>query len=144
VRSVSQHQTIQRPVEALSAVETEIYYLPEYFYWDLFTPTSVGCTYGGTFNRTKKVGTRHLFDFDHCELIANFKMTGDGSYHTENDRFVLDIKTAGRWTCYLKYVRTGERIKITGKCNGKPINADRDDDDREKHKMPNSNEPKEG
>lgn len=133
------------PSEALSAVETEIYYLPEYFYWDLFTPTSVGCTYGGTFNfDTNNAGTRHLFDFDHCELIANFKMTGDGSYHTENDRFVLDIRTAGRWTCSLRYVRTGERIKITGKCNGKPINADRDDDDREKHKMPNSNEPKEG
>jgi hypothetical protein len=36
------------PQNALSSVETEIYYLPEYFYWDGFTPTAVGCTYGGT------------------------------------------------------------------------------------------------
>jgi hypothetical protein len=44
----------------------------------------------------------------------------------------------------LKYVRTGERLNITGKCNGRSINEDRDDDDREKHKMPNVAEPKEG
>jgi hypothetical protein len=70
-------------------------------------------------------------------------LTGDGSYHIENDRFVLEVKTAGRWTCNLKYVRHGEKLNITGKCNGKSINADRDDDAREKHQVPSLNEPKE-
>ncbi|HET9911806.1 MAG TPA: alpha/beta fold hydrolase, partial [Anaerolineales bacterium] len=41
-------KSFQDPSEALSSAETEIYYLPEFFYWDGFTPTSVGCTYGGT------------------------------------------------------------------------------------------------
>jgi hypothetical protein len=56
-------------------------------------------------------------------------------YHTENDRFVLNIKTAGRWMCNLKYVRTGEQLKITGQCNGRPIHID-DGVDRETQKMP--------
>jgi hypothetical protein len=85
------------PSEAVSAVETEIYYLPEYFYWDLLTSTTAGCTYGGIFNfHTNNAGTRYLFDFDHCEFVANFRMTADGSYHPEMDRFVLDIKATGR------------------------------------------------
>jgi hypothetical protein len=90
----------------------------------------VGCTYGGTFDfRTNQAGTRHHFDFDRCEFIANFSMTGNGFYHPENDRFVLNVKTTGRWTCNLKYVRTGERLKITGKCNGRPIQIGGDNDD---------------
>ena len=70
-------------------------------------------------------------------------MTGNGSYNTENDRFVLEVKTTGRWTCNLKYVGFGEKVNLTGKCNGKSINTDRDDDDREKHQAPNLQEPKE-
>lgn len=131
------------PAEALSAVETEIYYLPEFFYWEGFTSTATGCTYGGTFNfDTNNAGTRYLFDFHQCEFIEKFRMTGDGFYNTENDRFVLEVKTTGRWTCNLKYVRTGEQLKITGKCNGKSIDGERDDDHREKHRVPNLNEPK--
>lgn len=132
------------PLEALSLIETEIYYLPEFFYWDGFTPTATGCTYGGTFDfTTNNAGTRYLFDFHQCEFIANLRLSGDGFYNTENDRFVLDVKTSGRWSCNLKYVRFGEKLNITGKCDGKSIKADRDDDDREKHRVPNLSEPKE-
>jgi hypothetical protein len=131
------------PIEALSLIETEIYHLPEFFYWDEFTPTATGCTYGGTFNfTTNNAGTRYLFDLDQCEFIANFRLTGQGFYNIERDRFVLMVKTTGRWTCNLKYVREGEKLNITGKCNGKSIDAGRDDDAREKHQVPNLNEPK--
>lgn len=34
-------------LEAMSMLEDEIYYLPEYYYWDYVTPTSVGCPFGG-------------------------------------------------------------------------------------------------
>ena len=133
----------QNPSEIISSVETEIYYLPEFFYWDVFTPTSVGCTYGGTFDfRTNSAGTRYIFGFDHCEFIANFSMTGKGSYNTENDRFVLELKTTGRWTCNLKYVRLGEKVNLTGRCNGASVNEDHDDADKENHQVPNLKQPK--
>ncbi len=34
--------------KAFSAIETEIYYLPEFYYWDGAEPESIGCNYGGT------------------------------------------------------------------------------------------------
>jgi hypothetical protein len=69
-------------------------------------------------------------------------MTGEGTYNVEADRFILRVQTTGRWICNLKYVRTGDRINVTGRCNGKPINADRPDNDRDKHQMPDLNAPK--
>jgi hypothetical protein len=131
------------PVEALSSIETEIYYLPEFFYWDGFTPIAVGCTYGGAFGfDMDNAGTRYRFNFDQCEFIANFEMTGSGRYHIEFDRFALDVKTTGRWMCDVEYVRKGDRINLSGKCNGKPIRADRDDNHRDRHQMPNLSESK--
>jgi len=131
------------PREAFSAVETEIYYLPEFFYWDGFTPTSVGCTYGGTFDfGLNSTGTRYSFDLNRCDFASGFKLTGTGFYNPENDRFVLEVKTAGRWTCDLKYTRLGERINVTGKCDGKSVNEDRDDDDKEHHQAPDPKEAK--
>jgi hypothetical protein len=67
-------------------------------------------------------------------------MTGTGSYNLEIDRFVLNLKTTGRWNCDLRYVRRGEKITLTGKCDGKPINMDRDDKDKKQHQLPNLNE----
>jgi pimeloyl-ACP methyl ester carboxylesterase len=134
-------ESFKNPVEAFSAIETEIYYLPEYYYWDLFTPTSVGCTYGGTFSfEPNNAGTRYNFQLNHCEFIANFKLTGKGFYNIENDRFTLTVKTAGRWTCNLTYTRRGENINITGKCGGKSINQDHHDVDKEKPQAPNLQE----
>lgn len=132
------------PRNALSAVETEIYYLPEYFYWDGYTPTAVGCTYGGALNfAANNAGTRYNFTLDKCAFTTNFIMTGSGFYNINNDRFVLEVKTTGRWKCDLQYVRTGENINVTGKCDGRSINENRNDDDRDKHKAPDHRENKE-
>ena len=131
------------PQNALSSVETEIYYLPEYFYWDGFTPAAVGCTYGGTLGIDSNfAGTRSLFTLNKCAFTTNFIMTGTGSYNADTDRFVLEVSTTGRWKCNLKYVRSGERINITGKCDGKPVNDNHNDKDQDKHKAPDHKETK--
>jgi pimeloyl-ACP methyl ester carboxylesterase len=136
-------RSFRDPSDVLPAVETEISYLPEFYYWDQYTPTSVGCTYGGTFQfEANKSGKRSLFELRRCELIANFSMTGEGFYNSENDRFVLDIRTTGRWACNLRYVRVGEKLNVTGKCDGKSIRADRVDHEHEKHQMPGFQEAK--
>jgi hypothetical protein len=69
-------------------------------------------------------------------------MTGLGLYDTENDRFTLAVKTAGRWKCDLVYDRIGEEINVIGKCNGKSINRDLNDLDIERHRVPNLKEVK--
>ena len=136
-------KSFQHLAEALSAAETEIYHLPEFYYWDGFTPTGVGCNYGGTFDfALDDAGTRYNFALDRCEFTTNFKMTGSGLYNSENDRFVLDIKTTGRWSCDLVYARKGEMINITGKCNGKRIDGSFAANPGAQHQMPGLNEPK--
>ena len=113
------------PLEALSSAETEISYLPEYYYWDGFEPTRVGCTYGGVLGfEYNASGSRSLFTLKDCAFTRHFIMTGTGFHIINTDRFVLEVSTSGRWQCILKYVRTGERIKVTGKCNGKPIGGE--------------------
>lgn len=107
-------------LDALSWTETEISYLPEYYYWDAFTTTQVGCTLGGTL-AFESTGSRYLFTFDQCAFANDFVITGTGSYQLTPDRFVLSISTQGRWDCTIKYTRTGENTTLTGKCDGKPI-----------------------
>lgn len=125
------------PRNALSAMETEIYYLPEFYYWDGFTPTSVGCNYGGTLGfELNNPGTRINFTLNKCTFAEKFIMTGAGFYNVNNDRFVLNVSTTGRWKCNLKYDRKGENIKITGKCDGKNINSDYFDTEYLWHLLP--------
>lgn len=103
--------------EALASIENEINYIAEYYYWDGFTPTSTACTQNGILSfDANNAGTKYNFTLDHCAFTKNFTLTGTGSYNTNNDRFVLDVSTTGRWKCDLKYVRAGEDVKITGKC----------------------------
>ena len=129
--------TFRSPRKALSAMETEIYYLPEFYYWDTTTPTSVGCNNGGVLNfAPNSSGTKYNFTLSNCALTTNFIMTGTGSYNIYTDRFVLDVKTTGRWQCNLRYVRLGAKVNITGRCDGKSVNENYNDDDLKLHNAP--------
>jgi pimeloyl-ACP methyl ester carboxylesterase len=129
--------------EAFSVIETELYYLPEFFYWDGFTPTSSGCTYGGTFSfGTNEAGTRYNYKWKRCQFVSNFIVTGSGFHNIENNRIRADIKIAGRWTCALHYERSNNQVNLTGKCNGEPINQFFEDKDIERHQIPEVGEPK--
>jgi pimeloyl-ACP methyl ester carboxylesterase len=129
---------------ALSSVETEIYYLPEFYYWDGFTPTAVGCPHDGLFGfASNDDGTIYEFSLDKCAFTDHFTLTGTGSYDTNADEFILTVSTRGRWKCDLEYHRGGEDISVTGKCSGKDVGKEHDDDDGEDHhKAPDLKEPK--
>jgi pimeloyl-ACP methyl ester carboxylesterase len=132
------------PLAALLVIETEIYHLPEFYYWDGYTPTSVGCTYGGTlYFDTEEDGTTYNVKVKHCQLVANFGLTGSGWHDTVNERMSADLKITGRWSCTVHYERTGDQVHASGKCNGKPFNIERTDENSEWHDVPNLNEPKE-
>jgi hypothetical protein len=109
-------------LDALGWTETEISYLPEYYYWDGYTPTQVGCTLGGTL-AFDAGATKYLYTLDQCAFTNDFIMTGTGSYQPSSDRFILTISTEGRWECTIKYTRTGVKTTLTGTCDGKPIRA---------------------
>jgi pimeloyl-ACP methyl ester carboxylesterase len=111
------------PLDALASAETEITYLPEYYYWDGVEATSAGCNVGGTLN-FRADGDKYAFTLDTCAFTRGFSMTGTGSYDPDKDRFVLKVATTGRWQCQLKYVRTGDQSNVTGVCDGKKVERD--------------------
>jgi pimeloyl-ACP methyl ester carboxylesterase len=100
------------PLEAFESAESEINYLPEYYYWDAVTPTPVGCPYSGGTITFEPDGNRYAFTLHNCAFSRGWKMTGEGFYNPNTDRFVLDVTVNG---VEYKYVRDGDKTKVTVK-----------------------------
>lgn len=128
--------------QALSSIETEIDYLPEFFYWDAFTPTSVGCSNGGVFGFAPSSTTDSVYDFalNKCAFVSDFVMSGTGSYNVNTDKFILKVMTTGRWRCDLTYDRIGENISVKSKCDNKSVKENHHDDDHDQHQTPDRQE----
>ncbi|MCG3140654.1 MAG: hypothetical protein HDKAJFGB_01731 [Anaerolineae bacterium] len=100
---------------ALQSAETEIYYLPEFWYWDYATLTRVGCPFQGTL-QFRAQGDAVLFDLRRCAFTDGFVMNGQGDYDAAQDRFRLRVDVTGAQNCKLKYERVGARSTVAGKC----------------------------
>ena len=111
------------PLEALLSADTEIKYLPEYYNWDVETPTSVGCPYGGTL--AFKPGDKgDEFTLTDCAFSAGFAMTGSGLYGYDVGSFNLDVSVVGPKdvTGDLVYERNENgAIHVTGDYAGEKI-----------------------
>ena len=109
--------------DALASAETEISYLPEYYYWDGVEPSATGCGQGGTLGLTGD-GVTYRFDLDRCAFSNGFAMTGRGSYDSAVDRFELHVRVGPE--CRLDYVRVGTRTEVRGDCDGRAVSSDGD------------------
>ncbi|MEK7324763.1 MAG: alpha/beta hydrolase, partial [Chloroflexota bacterium] len=105
------------PLEALSAVETEINYLPEFNGWDGETRTSVGCPFGGTL--TFESGGQ--LAFDDCAFAKGFVLVGNGEADYGADRFKMGVLVAGLADGELTYERDGDSVSVTGFYDGQAI-----------------------
>lgn len=105
------------PLEALSAVETEIAYLPEYNSWDGETRTSAGCPFGGTL--TFEGGGQLIFD--DCAFARGFVLAGNGEADYEADRFKMGVLVAGLAEGELTYERDGDSVSVTGFYDGQAV-----------------------
>ncbi len=97
----------ETPLQALASVDDEIFFLPEYYYWDFETPTSVGCPRGGrlTFEAVEQGEALSLAE---CAFSDGFVMTGDGSYNYEDGLFTLDVIVSGLAQGSLAYTRDAD------------------------------------
>jgi hypothetical protein len=102
-------------IESLfDAVEFEIVYLPEYYWWDTVTDTAVGCHEGGTITLTAgDAGDRFLLD--DCAFIEGLVLSGEGSYDYEEDIFTLDVRH-GTDDCVYRYERVDIDITVEDNC----------------------------
>lgn len=92
------------PDVLLDMVEWEVTYHPDYYYWDGYTDTSLGCYNGGTWSFTATDAIDD-FVFADCELAPGLVIDGNGAYDWDEDLFTLDVTIDG---CHHVYSRVGE------------------------------------
>ena len=110
------------PMEAMISVDNEIYYLPEYYYWDVETPTTVACPYGGIMHfEATDVGDS--LTLDQCTFVNGFVLTGTGGNDYDAGLFTLETTLSGMGTGMLNYTRDDNQgtYSLTGNYNGNPV-----------------------
>lgn len=114
-------RAFENPLQALDAAYTEIYYAPEYYYWDQDTLTLLACPFGGTLSfAPSSVGDQfHLSD---CSFSNGFVMTGSGAYDYESGEFILDVVVTGIQDGQLTYTQDANgSIKVEGLYAGREV-----------------------
>jgi hypothetical protein len=108
-------------LDAMISVDDEIYYLPEYYYWDLVTPTGVGCPFGGTLSFEPSDAGEQL-EFVECAFTAGFILTGSGTYDYDTERFSLEVTVTGAAQGTLVYTRDADgSLRVIGDYAGKAV-----------------------
>jgi pimeloyl-ACP methyl ester carboxylesterase len=111
------------PLEAMISFDDELYYLPEYYYWDYETPTTIGCPFGGTLTiEATELGEQ--ITLNGCAFSAGFALTGTGGYADyEAGLFTLEVTVSGLAEGTLSYVRDDNEgtYSLTGTYDGQPI-----------------------
>jgi len=111
----------ENPLKALQSADNEIYYLPEYYYWDVVTPTSVGCPFGGTLH-FEVTDNGDALTLNNCAFSEGFIMTGSGSNNYDEGSFSLDLTITGLNEGTLTYSRDYEgSILVTGMYRGEQV-----------------------
>jgi pimeloyl-ACP methyl ester carboxylesterase len=109
-------------LEALDSAYLEIYFMPDYYYWDTATPFSAGCTYGGsvTFEPSDRGAALML---DGCAFSQGFSMTGTGEDNFFDDfSTVLNVHVSGLAEGDLVYIWDAEgNVSVTGTYDGKEV-----------------------
>jgi pimeloyl-ACP methyl ester carboxylesterase len=109
------------PLEALSSVHAEILYLPEYYYWDLTTPTVVGCPFGGSLSFEPSDAGESLA-LSNCAFSEGFVMTGRGVYDYNAGLFMLAVAVTGLEEGTLIYTRDIDDVRtVQGMYAGEPV-----------------------
>lgn len=109
-------------MEAMIAVDDEIYYLPEYYYWDFETPTTVACPYGGAMH-FEVTDPGDSLTLEQCAFVKDFILTGSGGNDYDAGLFTLEVEVSGAGTGTLSYTRDDNEgtYDLTGTYNGEPV-----------------------
>jgi pimeloyl-ACP methyl ester carboxylesterase len=109
------------PLEAMNAAFNEIYYLPEYYYWDTSTLTLVGCRYSGTLAFAPS-DEGQQFHLSNCSFSKGFAMTGTGFSSDGVSDFSLDVSVTGDEEGTLSYTYDSEgNSHVSGEYAGEAV-----------------------
>jgi hypothetical protein len=80
----------------LDAIEFEISYMPEYYWWDFVNDTPVGCNQGGTITFTA-TDAGDGFVFEECAFMDGLVLSGDGSTSASGARTAPTCTSGQVW-----------------------------------------------
>jgi len=109
------------PLDALYAVDNEIYYLPEYYYIVPGNTNAIACPYGGTFAFDSD-DAGDTYTFDNCAFSDGFALTGSGSYNYDDGLLTFEADVSGLKEGSLTYTRDSDgAISVTGTYGGEEV-----------------------
>jgi pimeloyl-ACP methyl ester carboxylesterase len=114
-------------LDAMIALENEIYNAPEFYNWDAMSDAAMGCDRGGSvaFSPDEKDDRIVRFTLDRCAFSQGFATTGVGSFDLDEDRWTLKVVVSGYQAGTLTYAREGDHYRVTGTLDGRPVNLRR-------------------
>ncbi len=96
------------------AVDWEITYMPEYYYWDGVDDSGAGCNLGGSVSFVATDLGYH-FELVDCALADGLVLNGAGDYVFDTDNLILEV-TIGSPDCSYSYERTGADAGVDDRC----------------------------
>jgi len=114
------------PLNTMISIDNEIYYLPEYYYWDVETPTTVACPYGGTLH-FEATDAGDILTLEQCAFVNGFVLSGSGGNDYNAGLFTLEGMVSGVGSGTLVYIRDDNQgtYTLTGNYNGTPVGITR-------------------
>ncbi|MBI1278518.1 MAG: alpha/beta fold hydrolase [Anaerolineaceae bacterium] len=101
------------PLQIMDAVYNEIFYLPDYYYWNGNTLTLASCSAGGVIGFSPSLDDGDQFRLSDCAFFNGFTMTGSGRY--KDKVFTLEVRIGGFETGSLTYTKDANgKITVKG------------------------------
>lgn len=110
------------PLEAMLAVDDEINYSADFWYWSGEKPLALGCLNGGTL-RYVASDDGYEVELTDCETSAGLPLTGDAVIDDTDGTFELSVTSAdGTDLDYLRDADGG--ISVEGQFDGQPVSEE--------------------
>ncbi len=110
------------PIDMISSLENNLFYLPEVTYGDWVESTTVGCTHGGSYTFGPS-SDGEKFAYDQCSMMPGLIVTGTGIYNQGIHIFTstLEISGAKKGSLVYTYNYETQTTTLTGNYDGESI-----------------------
>ncbi len=114
------------PMEMMTALDDNLYYLPEVYYGEWEEDETTACTYGGTYTFGPS-DDGAAYTYDQCSMMPGLVVTGTGSYNSSLGIFTSTLEISGdkKGTLTYNYNYQTRTATLTGEFDGETINLTR-------------------
>lgn len=114
------------PLEMMTILDDNFFYLPEVYYGDWEEDETVGCTFGGTYT-FGPTDDGAAYTYDQCSMMPGLVVTGTSTYNSGLGIFTSSLEISGEkeGTLIYNYNYQTSTATLTGKLDGETVNLTR-------------------